>query len=382
MGRPPLPIGAWGEINYTTRSGKPAAYALFRDFDGRSRPVLRTGPSRSKAKTALLEALAERAKPALGRISKDTRISELADIYEAEMLADTELGDQTKLTYKSKLNSIRAGLGGVKLSEATPGRLDRYVQAVAKKHPGAARSVRTVLKSMMLLAVLDEVFDQNPVRETRTVARGAPDVQVLRAGDLAKIRRLLQAWDRKLIGKHPRNGSLTDTIDMYTATGCRTAEVLAIGWPRLTLDTEPLTVRIDRTVVKNLEGKLVIQLHTKNKQIRDLELPHAVAGMLLRRRIDARSELVFPSEVNTPRWPDAMRREWRQALEGSEFAGLKPGLYRKAVATHVAERLGVEAARDQLGHTGLANLKYYVEQAKRGPEAAAVIDELFPESAD
>ncbi|MFC7766450.1 hypothetical protein [Leucobacter soli] len=108
-----------GEINYTTRSGKPAAYALFRDFDGRSRPVLRTGPSRSKAKTALLEALAERAKPALGRISKDTRISELADIYEAEMLADTELGDQTKLTYKSKLNSIRAGLGGVKLSEAT-----------------------------------------------------------------------------------------------------------------------------------------------------------------------------------------------------------------------------------------------------------------------
>ncbi|MFC7766451.1 tyrosine-type recombinase/integrase [Leucobacter soli] len=207
-------------------------------------------------------------------------------------------------------------------------------------------------------------------------------MQVLRAGDLAKIRRLLQAWDRKLIGKHPRNGSLTDTIDMYTATGCRTAEVLAIGWPRLTLDTEPLTVRIDRTVVKNLEGKLVIQLHTKNKQIRDLELPHAVAGMLLRRRIDARSELVFPSEVNTPRWPDAMRREWRQALEGSEFAGLKPGLYRKAVATHVAERLGVEAARDQLGHTGLANLKYYVEQAKRGPEAAAVIDELFPESAD
>lgn len=166
------------------------------------------------------------------------------------------------------------------------------------------------------------------------------------------------------------------------ATGARTAEVLALDWESLRLDKSPYEVRIDKTVAKRLDGKLVVQTHTKNNLIRELELPESVAGMLLRRRVDATCDLIFPSQAGTPRWPDSMRRDWREALRGSPYEGLKPGLYRKAVATHIAERLGVEAARDQLGHTGLANLKYYVEQSKRGPQAAAVIDELFEQSAD
>lgn len=382
MPRPALPIGTWGEINYTTRSGKPAAYVRFRDYDGVTRPVLRTGPSKAKARTALLEALADRAKPSLGEITRDTKIRELADIYEAEMLADAKLSDQTKLNYKSKLATIRKGLKDVRLSEASPARLDRFVQAVANDYPGAARMVRTVLKNMMMLAVLHEVMDRNPIGETRAVRRKAPEVQAIRSKDIAMIRHLLQAWDRKPIGKHPRNGSLTDTIDMYTATGARTAEVLALDWDSLRLDKSPYEVRIDKTVAKRLDGKLVVQAHTKNNLIRELELPESVAGMLLRRRVDATCDLIFPSQAGTPRWPDSMRRDWREALRGSPYEGLKPGLYRKAVATHIAERLGVEAARDQLGHTSLANLKYYVEQSKRGPQAAAVIDELFEQSAD
>lgn len=381
MARPPLPIGAWGEINFAERSGKPAAYARFRDFDGVTRPVLRTGRTKAQAKTALLEALSDRAKPSLGEITRDTKIRELADIYESEMV-NSKLSDQTKLNYLSKLVTIRKGLGGVLLSEATPARLDRFVQAVAKDYPGAARMVRTVLKNMMLLAVLNGAVDQNPVSETRAVARTEPKVTALRLADLSAIRKLLTAWDRKLIGKTPRNGSLTDTIDMYTATGARTAEVLAFDWDSLGLDVSPYTVRIDKTVAKSLAGKLVVQTHTKTGMVRELELPEAVAGMLIRRRVNATCELIFPSQANTPRWPDSLRRDWREALYKSPYKGLKPGLYRKAVATHIAERLGVEAARDQLGHTGFANLKFYVEQSKRGPEAAAVINELFEQSAD
>ena len=376
MPRPPLPIGAWGEIRYTTRSGKPAALAKFRDYDGVTRRVLRTGETRPKAKTALLAALAERAKPSLGVITRDTSVGELADIYETEMNA-SDLGSQTKLNYRSKLKTIRVGLGGVKLSEATPGRIDRFVQAVAKDRPGAARSLRTVLKNMMLLAVLDGVYDANPVAETRAVARKAPDFTALGHDDLANIRALLQAWDSKLIGKHPRNGSLTDAMDMYLATGARTAELLALGWDQVHLDREPYRATICRTVVKNEQGKLEVQEFTKTRTARTLELPGSVANMLIRRRVNANCGLVFPSQVGTPRWPDSLRRDWREALKGSVYASLKPGLYRKAVATHIAKRLGVEAARDQLGHSGFANLKYYVEQSHQGPAAAAVIDELF-----
>ena len=376
MARPSLPIGAWGEINFTTRSGKPAAYAKFRDYDGITRPVLRTGATRPKAKTALLEALAERAKPSLGTITRDTTIGTLADIYEAEMDA-SDLGSQTKLNYRSKLKTIRKGLGGVKLSEATPGRLDRFVQAIAKEYPGAARAVRTVLKNMMVLAVLDEVFDANPVTETRAVERKAPDFTALESSDLTEIRKLLQAWDKKLIGKHPRNGDLTDAMDMYLATGVRTAELLAFDFSSLHLESEPYKVTVDKTVAKDDNGKLHIQPFTKTRQARELELPTSVANMLIRRRVNARCDLIFPSQVNTPRWPDSLRRDWRTALEKTPYEGLKPGLYRKAVATHIAKRLGVEAARDQLGHSGFANLKYYVEASKQGPAAAAVIDELF-----
>ncbi|UOQ57202.1 site-specific integrase [Leucobacter allii] len=382
MARPALPIGAWGEINYTTRSGKPAAYARFRDYDGVSRPVLRTGASKAKAKTALLEALADRSKPSLGDINRDTKLRELADIYEAEMERDSKLGPQTKNNYKSKLKTIRVGLGGVTIAEATPARLDRFVQAVATKHPGAARMVRTVLKNMMMLAVLHEAVDRNPVVETRAVARAVPNFSALRAPQLMEIRVLLQQWDRKPIGRHPRNGSLTDATDMYLATGTRTAELLAFDWPSLDLLQEPYEATVDKTVIKNTAGKLEIQHHTKNHLIRRLELPNSVASMLIRRRVNATCDLVFPSQAGTLRWPDSLRRDWRDALRGSEYEGLKLGLYRKSVATHIADRLGVEAARDQLGHTGLANLKYYVEPAKRGPEAAAVIDELFQQSAD
>ncbi len=381
MARPSLPIGAWGEINYTTKAGKHAAYARFRDYDGITRQILRTGASKSKAKTALLESLAERSKPSLGDITRDTKIRELADIYEAQMMA-SDLASQTKLNYKSKLVTIRRGLGGVTLAEASTGRLDRFVQAVASEHPGAARMVRTVLKNMMLLAVLNEALERNPMTETRAVSRGEPQFEVVRVGELSEIRALLRAWDRKIVNKQPRNGSLTDTIDMYTATGARTAEVLAFDWDSIRLDMEPYEVCIDKTLAKGTDGKLHVQPHTKNNSIRTLELPSAVAAMLLNRRVHATCNLVFPSEVGTPRWPDSMRRDWRQALSGTKFQGMRPGLYRKSVATHIAEQLGIEAARDQLGHSGLANIKYYVERSKRGPEAAAVLNELFEQSAD
>jgi len=381
MGRPPLPIGAWGEINYTKRAGKPAAYARFRDHDGRTRAVLRTGKTRAQARTALLEELADRTMPRNGEINGNTRLSELADIYQEEMMA-SKLADQSKLNYRSKLNTIRTGIGGIRLSEATPGRLDRFVQSVAKDYPSAAQMLRTVLKNMLSLAVLNDVFDHNPAAETRLIETDPVEVKALRAKDLHEIRKRLQAWDAAPVGKHPRNGSLTDVTDMYLATGGRTAEVLAFDWPSIDLDKDPYEVTVSKTLIKNLEGKLVVQMHTKTKLIRTLELPPSVGAMLIRRRVEATSDIVFPSSNGNLKRPDILRKEWHAALKGSKFEGLKLGVYRKAVATHIADRLGASAAREQLGHIGLAALKHYIEPAKRGPHAAAVIDELFLESAD
>ena len=48
MGRPPLPVGTFGKIGFLLLpSGEVQARARFRDFDGRTRLVSKTGVSRA-----------------------------------------------------------------------------------------------------------------------------------------------------------------------------------------------------------------------------------------------------------------------------------------------------------------------------------------------
>lgn len=105
--------------------------------------------------------------------------------------------------------------------------------------------------------------------------------------------------------------------------------------------------------------------------------------MLVRRRIDSYCSLVFPSAVGTPIWPDNLRRHWKIAFEGTRYAALTPKLFRKAVATHLREQLGIEAASAQLGHADtLVTQRHYAEKVHRGPDAAAVLDALFAQSGE
>lgn len=379
MPRPPLPLETYGKINRTTHNGKPAARAYYRDSDGVTRKMLRTGKTPAAAEAALKEALRDRLAPAGDLLTPDSTIEALATSWKAEMLADDKLADGTKRTYQDALATILRGLSGVRIIEATPAKLHRYIQAVAVKTPGAARTARIVLKHMMAHAVYAGAVSSNPVDETKAVTPRIPNVKALRAKDIAIIRDLLEAWDSGVdrYGR-PRNGSIRDTMDMYAATGARTAEVLALRWSDFSFDTDPPTVTLNGTVVRLLSGKLDIQERMKtDKSHRELELPAFVVPMLAERAKKAYGELVFPSAAGTPRWPDNLRRDWRNALEGSAYARVTPGAFRKAVATLLSEEMGAEAARDQLGHTGFGNLRNYVERASRGPAAAVAVQKLL-----
>lgn len=378
MPRPPLPLETYGKIKRTTHNGKPAARAYFRDSDGVTRRMLRTGRTEAAAERALIEALRDRLTPAGDIITADSTLAALAASWKADMLADDKLADGTKLGYQNAVGTILRGLGGIRVSEATPAKLHRYIQSVAKKTPGAARTARVVLKHMMDYAVFAGAIDRNPIADTKAVAPKRPNVKALRAVDVAAIRDLLEKWDSGVdaFGR-PREGSVRDSMDMYAATGARTSEVLALRWTDFDFSTDPPTVTLNGTVARSLEGKLVVKDRLKTeKSWRQVELPPFVVPMLTERAKKAYTELVFPSSVGTPRWPDNLRRDWRDALVGSPYAGVTPGALRKAVATLLAEEMGAEAARDQLGHTGFGNLKNYVERASRGPAAAGTIQKL------
>lgn len=379
MPRPPLPLETYGKINRTTHNGKPAARAYYRDSDGETRKMLRTGKTHAAAEVALREALRDRLAPVGDLITRDSTVEVLAASWKAEMLADEKLADGTKRTYQDALGAIVRGLGGVRVVEATPAKLHRYIQAVAKTKPGAARTARIVLKHIFDHAVYAGALASNPVKETKAVTPRSPNVKALRSADIAKIRDLLEAWDSGLdkYGR-PRNGSVRDTMDVYAATGARTAEVLALRWTDFDFTADPPIVTLNGTVAPTLDGKLTIQERMKtHKSHRSLELPPFVVPMLTDRAGRACGPLVFPSAVGTPRWPDNLRRDWRNALVGSQYARVTPGAFRKAVATLLAEEMGAEAARDQLGHTGFGNLKNYVERASRGPASASTVQKLL-----
>ena len=66
MPRPPLPLGSYGKISSWQEGAGWTARATFRDFDGVSRLVKRTGRSKAAAERALRATLPERQAPGKG----------------------------------------------------------------------------------------------------------------------------------------------------------------------------------------------------------------------------------------------------------------------------------------------------------------------------
>src|SRR5690349_9235256 len=78
MGRPPLPIGTFGKI--WTAEDRPSVYRAgcrYRDFDGRTYQVTRTGNTEDKAIRRLKEAIRDWVAPvSSGNLSGDTKFTD------------------------------------------------------------------------------------------------------------------------------------------------------------------------------------------------------------------------------------------------------------------------------------------------------------------
>ena len=80
MARPPLPIGAWGDIGITGVKGRYRAAARYRGKDGRTRVFSRFRPTKGGLRQALLDhftdmSTADRS----GTLLPESRTSELLD---------------------------------------------------------------------------------------------------------------------------------------------------------------------------------------------------------------------------------------------------------------------------------------------------------------
>jgi len=372
MPRPPLVLETWGKIRRTTVAGKPTAVAYFRDSDGVTRKMQRQGSTGAAAERALVTALRDRVTPTTEALTRESTLSELA----SEWLAEIEKQGKAVATLARYRSTVRAHInehvGGVRIREATAPRLQRLVDRVAEKSGHAqARMLGVVLAGMMSLAVRYGAVPASTAAELRLPERQKIIVRAPKVGEVRELRRALRAYDA--VPAH-RDGSVHDLAvfgDILLGTGCRPGEALALRWEDV--DLEGGWITIEGTVTRVAGVGLIRQEAPKSEASRrKLALPRFVLDALVQRRVDAYCEWVFPSAVGTLRWPENVRQQWNSAVRGTGVEWMTPKDCRKAVATI----LGVDDAREQLGHSrdSTVTSRHYVEKPLERPDQAARLE--------
>lgn len=374
MPRRPLEIGESGTIRRLMVNGKFAARASFRDGRGIVISVQRQGDSWAKAEKAVSDAIDLKRATTLGDgiITAESALGDLAKLHFDE-LKDDGRKDGTRTNYESTWNSVlRDELEKVKLNQITVGRLDQVIRAKKSEHPYAAKNARAVLINMFELAVRHDAVKINLARSTKPVKVQPAEFKALNPEQVKTMINLFHDVPKR------RKRDMIAPMKVLAVTGCRTGELLAIRWQDV--DLEKGVIRVTGTLVKDHEtGQLKRQDVGKTKAAtRGLTLPKSITALLVERRVESKGEAVFPSETGEYLWPNNFRRKWRRVVEDTDFEGVTPRDFRKAVATLLDRRIGSAAAQMQLGHeSDDITTAYYIERAETIADFAEHLNEMI-----
>lgn len=411
MARRRLGIGEHGEVLIAAHGkGQFVARAQVRDVDGRVRQVKAVADSKSAAKRALLRRLEDRRDPGAQGVHRDMTIDELATMWLAHRTAHGQargkgpLAPQTLASYNNAIKDlIRPTLGSVRLGDIRVSLLDnafaqiesgadRAAERAARGKPVKGRSTglaRTALKQMLDLAVRHGALQGNPmtiVEPTSIAPRGGKDVQHLSVSAVHRLRQSVRREVLRVPDQRMPNRDLEEWIDFLLATGCRDGEALATRWCDLDLTADAPTLRVCGTLLEPRKGyvaKLGRQDVTKSRAERTLVLPdHAVAVVTARRD---RSEFTAPTDpvfaTGQGNWisPANLRTRLRKAIgTDPELAGTTPHTLRRSVGTLIAHEVGLDAAREQLGHSDPSvTFQHYVGRRSVAPDLRDVLDAFF-----
>lgn len=278
----------------------------------------------------------------------------------------------------------------VRIQEHT---LVQFVRGHAKRGARRGRSTaaaRTSLSQMLDLAVKHGAIPSNPMRLVEPTSRApkhAGGVEHLTVAGALALRRRVRPEELRISGaRRGPNEDLRDWVDVLLGTGARDGEVLGLRWADVKLDTELPTAHIGGTLVEPRRGyveKLHRQDRTKSGNARLLVLPAHVAQVLRSRR--RRSDFTTPTDpvfaTRTGEWisPANMRTRLRKAAAGVDLIdGCTPHTLRRTVGTLVAHEAGLDAAREQLGHSDPSvTYQHYVGRRVMAPDLRSVLDAFF-----
>ncbi len=407
MARRRLAIGEHGEIYVAAHpEGRWMARVQVRDADGRLRQVKAIGDSKSAAKRALTRRLQERGDPGVRGVHRDMTIDELATYWLAHRAAHGKsrgkgpLAPQTLSAYNNAINDlIRPALGSVRVGEVKVGLLDT---TFARIESGADRATldklangrstaqaRTALKQMLDLAVRHGALQGNPmgiVEPTSIAPRGGKDVQYLTVPLVLHLRASVRRQTLRIPDQRMPNVDLEEWVDFLLATGCRDGEALATRWCDLDLTANAPTLKVCGTLLEPRTGyveKLCRQDATKSRSERTLILPDWIVAVVRARQdrsqFTAPEDPVFATGNGTWVSPANLRTRLRKAIgTDPSLTGTTPHTLRRSVGTLIAHEVGLDAAREQLGHSDPSvTFQHYVGRRTVGPDLRDVLDAFF-----
>lgn len=408
MPRPRLKIGEHGDITIRIAGEKTfRALTLIRDTDGRTRQVTATGPSKGAAKRALEAKLKARRTPVAVGVSPNMSVGELAAYWlehrrtHGKARGRGAIAPQTLAAYSDAINGvILPAMQHLRIGEIRVGQIDTILGQIETGTDGktardgspgrSTLQARSVLNQMFDLALRHGAMASNPMTLVEpTVRLVRRDVDHLTIDQVHLLRRVVDREYVRVPGRRMPNYDLQEWVDVALGTGCRDGEILAIRWMDLELDTQFPTVHVCGTIVEP-RGEFVKHLHrqptTKGRVDRTLLLPDHVAGVFRTRLLRAQDgtapgpeDPVFAS--GTGHWlsPANIRARLRRAVaEVDELRGTSPHTVRRTVGTMIAHEVGLDAARDQLGHSDASvTFQHYVGKRRLAPDVRVVLDRFF-----
>jgi integrase len=383
-GRTPLRIGQRGKISRTYIGGGVwEALCRYRDADGVTRRVRRRSPAGQLdrygklAEDALIETLANR-RPPSEEMGPDTAVMTLVEAH-LDRLAQDGRSPATQDTYKLVAAKLRTKLGGVRIAEANPARIDAVLRTITNTHgPGIARQAKTILSGALQLAVMANVLAANPVRDVAVIRskrppKGAPALTVEQLRDLLAG---LRASD------YCREYDLADPFAVLIATGLRRGELLGLRWSDY--DEAAGTLTVSGKVVRVTGKGLVRNDETKSAAgRRTIALPRFAIEILAARRtlpyFGEHPTIMFPSTAGTWRDPNNFGRDWRRVRAELGVPEVTTHSFRKSVATLIDDRgLSARIGADQLGHARPSMTQdRYMARGKLHTQVAEALDDAI-----
>lgn len=288
---------------------------------------------------------------------------------------------RTMDTYRSAATKLQKFIGGVRVGEATPARVDAALRSMRTAHGATtARQSKTILRGALQLAVMANVLGNNPVRDVQAIKskRRPQGASALTADQLRGLLERVRASDEC------RTLDLVDPITLLIATGLRESELLGLLWTDFNPDAGTLTVtgKVFRAIGQGLQRDDTAK---SEAGLRTLPLPQFAIDVLNQRRqlpFLGEQQMIFASTAGTFRDPNNFNTQWRQVRDGLGAAGVTTHSFRKSLATLIDdEGLSARIGADQLGHTNVSMTQdKYMSRGRVHTQVADLLDRLITDS--